>query len=201
MDCIVKICTNLCCVITALFDIRPSNPVPLPYAIGIKTVKCIKHPEFIKWHNNVTIRVPQLLYIYLNMLHKVLFHLSIFSTYWANNSLVKHGNNGAKLTITIVSKIVKFVARFLNNIENHITEGSFPDSILLFTPLDVNPKLLQVANVVAPINTLLLWRSSLILCLQELPLVNVSPKRRKLNLMLDPKTSQRWDYFVARKRL
>jgi hypothetical protein len=29
MDCIVKICANVCCVIIALFDIQPGNPVPL----------------------------------------------------------------------------------------------------------------------------------------------------------------------------
>jgi hypothetical protein len=38
MDCIVKICANVCCVITALFDIRPGNPVPLLYRICIKTI-------------------------------------------------------------------------------------------------------------------------------------------------------------------
>jgi hypothetical protein len=60
MECIVKICTNICCVITALIDVRPGNPVPLFYAVCIKTIECIKHPNFIKWHNNVNERVPHL---------------------------------------------------------------------------------------------------------------------------------------------
>ncbi len=54
--------------------------------------------------------------------------------------------------ITLVSRIFRFMARFFNNIENHIMEGSFPDSVLTFTPRNANPKLLQVVNVVAPTN-------------------------------------------------
>jgi hypothetical protein len=80
MDCIVKICTKVCCVITALFDVRPGNPISLLYAICIKLVECIKHPEFIKWHNNISNRVPQLPYIILNMFHKVLSQLASFGT-------------------------------------------------------------------------------------------------------------------------
>ena len=48
MDCIVKICANVCCVITALFDIRAGNPVPLLYSVCIKTIEVVKHHEFIK---------------------------------------------------------------------------------------------------------------------------------------------------------
>ncbi len=59
-DCIVKICTNRCCVITALFNVIPGNPIPLLYAICIKMIECIKHAEFIKWHKDVSNRVPQL---------------------------------------------------------------------------------------------------------------------------------------------
>ena len=42
MDCIVKICANVCCVITALFDIRAGNPVPLLYSVCIKTIEVVK---------------------------------------------------------------------------------------------------------------------------------------------------------------
>ncbi len=48
MDCIIKICTNLCCVITAFFDVWMENPVFLLYSICIKMVEVIKHPKFIK---------------------------------------------------------------------------------------------------------------------------------------------------------
>ncbi len=152
MDCIIKIWAKVCCVITALFDVRPGNPVPLLYAIYIKTVESIKHPGFIKWHTDISNRVPQLPYIFLNMLHKVLSQLASFFTNSVNNSLVKHGDNGAKLTLTLVSKILKFVSRFFNNIENHIMEGSFLDSVPTFTPRYANPILLHIANVIAPIN-------------------------------------------------
>ena len=64
-----------------------------------------------------------------------------------NNSLVKHGDDGSKLTITLITKIVKFITRFISNIKNHIMEGSVPDSVLNFTPCDSNPKLLQTTNI------------------------------------------------------
>jgi len=75
MDCIVKICANICCVTTALFDIRAGNPIPLLYSACIKTIEVIKHPDFIKWHIEVHDKVPQLPYIFFNMLHKILSQL------------------------------------------------------------------------------------------------------------------------------
>ena len=81
------------------------------------------------------------------MLHKVLSQRASFSTNSVNNSLVEHGDDGSKLTITLVTKIVKFIMRFFSNIENHIMEGSVPDSVPNFTPCDSNPKLLQTANI------------------------------------------------------
>ena len=153
MDCIVKICANICCVTTALFDIRAGNPIPLLYSVCIKTIKVIKHPDFIKWHTEICDKVPQLPYIFLNMLHKVLSQLASFSTNLVNNSLIEHGDDGSKLTITLIVKIVKFTARFFSNIENHIMEGSVPDSIPNFTPRGSNPKLLQAATIVNVPNT------------------------------------------------
>ncbi len=151
MDCIVKVCTNICCVITALFDVWTGNPVPLLYSICIKTIEVIKHPEFIKWHNNIHGKVPQLPYIFLNILHKVLSQLASFLTNSVNNNLVEHGNDGSKLTITLVFKIVKFVTRLFSNIENHIMEGSVPDSIPNFTPRNANPKIIQAATAITPV--------------------------------------------------
>ncbi len=152
IDCIVKICANVCCVITALFDIRAGNPVPLLYSICIKTIEVVKHPEFIKWHSEVHDKIPQLPYIFLNMFHKVLSQLASFSTNSVNNSLVEHGDDGSKLTIPLIVTIIKFTARFFSNIENHIMEGSVPDSVLNFTPCDSNPKLLQAATIMVPPN-------------------------------------------------
>ncbi len=64
MDCIVKICANVCCVITALFDICPGNPAPLLYEICIKTIGFIKHLDFICWYEDVRESIPQLQYIF-----------------------------------------------------------------------------------------------------------------------------------------
>jgi hypothetical protein len=75
MVCIVKICANICCVITALFDIQPGNPVPLLHQVSIKM---IKHLDSIRWHANVRESVPQLPHMFLNMLHQVLALLASF---------------------------------------------------------------------------------------------------------------------------
>jgi len=143
----------MCCVTTALFDIRAGNPVPLLYSICIKTIEVIKHPNFIKWYTEVHDKVPQLPFIFLNMLHKVLSGLASFSTNSVNYSLIEHGDYGSKLTITLIVKIVKFTTRFFLNIENHIMEGSVPDSVPSFTPRDSNPKLLQAATIMSVPNT------------------------------------------------
>jgi hypothetical protein len=140
MKCIVKICANICCTITAFFDIRPSNPVPLLYSICIKTIKFVKNLDFIRWHAEVRGDVPQLPYIFLNMLQKVLSQLTVFSTNAVNDNLVERGDNGSNLIIPLVVKIAKFVSRFFNKMDNHILEGLVPDSVPNFTPRDLNPQ-------------------------------------------------------------
>ena len=67
MECIVKFCVNVCCVFPPLFDIRAGNPVPLLYSVCIKTIEVVKHPKFIKWHNEVHDKVPQLPVFFLNV--------------------------------------------------------------------------------------------------------------------------------------
>jgi hypothetical protein len=119
MECIVKICANVCCVITAIFDIRTGNPIPLLYSTCVKTIEVIKHPDFIKWHAEVCSKVPQLPYIFLNMLHKVFSQLASFLTNSVNNNLIELGDNGSQLKIDLVIKIVKFE-------NNHIMEGTVP---------------------------------------------------------------------------
>ena len=69
-----------------------------------------------------------------------------------NNNLVEHGDDGSKLTIILIVKIVKFATRFFSNIENHIMEGSVPDSVPNFTPRDSNPKLLQAATIMSVVS-------------------------------------------------
>ena len=62
MDSIVNICTRICCVITAIFDIQPGNPVPLLYQVSIKTIGFVKHLDFICWQDDVQDNVPLLPY-------------------------------------------------------------------------------------------------------------------------------------------
>jgi hypothetical protein len=65
MECIVKICTNVCCVVTALFDVDGSNSVPLLFSMCIKTISFVKSLDFIQWHAIVCAQVPQLPFIFL----------------------------------------------------------------------------------------------------------------------------------------
>ena len=82
------------------------------------------------------------------MLHKVFSQLANFSTNSVNNNLIELEDNRSQLKINLVLKIVKFVTRFFANIDNHIMEGTVPDSVPTFTPRDANPKIL---NAVAPV--------------------------------------------------
>jgi hypothetical protein len=99
MECIIKICANICCVITALFDVDGSNPVLLLYSVCIKTIDFVKSLDFIQWHATVHARVPQLLFIFLNMLQQVLSQLAIYSTNTVNIDLVECGDNRANAAL------------------------------------------------------------------------------------------------------
>jgi hypothetical protein len=65
MECFVKICTNVCCIVTALFDIDGSNPVPLLYSVCIKTIDFVKSLDFIQWHAIMHAHISQLPFIFL----------------------------------------------------------------------------------------------------------------------------------------
>jgi hypothetical protein len=60
MECVVKICANVCCVVTTLFDIDGSNPVLLLFSMCIKMINFVKNLDFIQWHGIVCARVSQL---------------------------------------------------------------------------------------------------------------------------------------------
>ena len=139
MECVVKICANVCCTITALFDIDRTNPVPLFYSVCIKTIDFVKSLDFIKWHATVQTRVPQLPFIFLNMLQQVLSQLAIYSTNTVNINLIERGDNGSSVSTIELLKIAKLVSRFFERMENHILEGSYPDTVPAFTPRDCNP--------------------------------------------------------------
>jgi hypothetical protein len=77
-----------------------------------------------------------------------LAQLASFLTNLVNNNLIELGDDGAKLITTNIWKIVKYVARFFDRMENHILEGTYPDVIPKFTPKDANPKY-HIASVIA----------------------------------------------------
>ncbi len=71
-----------------------------------------------------------------------------------NNSLIEHGDNGSKLKVDLVVKIVKFVTRFFADIDNNIMEGTVPDSAPNVTPRNANPKILNAVASIAEIASL-----------------------------------------------
>jgi hypothetical protein len=75
------------------------------------------------------------------MLQHVLSQLTIYSTNTVNIGLVEHGDSRANINILLPSKITKLVARFFKRMENHILEGSFPDTVPACTPRDANPSI------------------------------------------------------------
>ena len=139
MECVVKIYVNVCCTITALFDIDRTNPAPLFYSVCIKTIVFVKSLDFIKWHATVHTRVPQLPFIFFYMLQHVLLQLAIYSTNIVNINLIERGDNSSSISTTELLKIVKLVSHFIERTENHILEGSYPDTVPAFTPRDCNP--------------------------------------------------------------
>jgi hypothetical protein len=89
------------------------------------------------------------------MLQHVLSQLASFSTNSVNNNLIKHSDDGSKLVITSIQKIMKYIARFFDCMNNHILEGLYLDTIPKFTPEDANPKYkeesLKVVSMIATI--------------------------------------------------
>jgi hypothetical protein len=49
IDCIVKICANICGFIRSFFDVE-SGQRPLIYDMCVNTIDCITHQEFARWH-------------------------------------------------------------------------------------------------------------------------------------------------------
>ncbi len=65
--------------------------------------------------------------------------MAIYSTNTVNIGLVERGDNRANIDVTLPLKITKLVARFFERMENHMLEGSYPDTAPAITPRDANP--------------------------------------------------------------
>ncbi len=65
--------------------------------------------------------------------------MAIYSTNTVNINLVERGDNRANVSTVQLLKIAKLVARFFEQMENHILEGSYPDTVPAFTPRVANP--------------------------------------------------------------
>jgi hypothetical protein len=132
------------------------------------------------------------------MLHQVLSQLESFSMDLVNNNLFKLGDNGAKLTIMLVLKIVHFVARFFSNMDNHVMEGLVPKFVPNFIPCDANPKC-QGAVIIAPVSNIATLKVKAKNCLLELLFASKPTKNKNSNLWLVSGTSQRLVCSVARR--
>jgi hypothetical protein len=92
--------------------------------------------------------------------------------------------------------------------ENHIPEGTFPDTIPKFTPRDANPKYQnahhQVASMIVPIGNgafAISGKSMPDLLLLVLTVARETPRSRISNQSQDQKTSQRLVFFIASMEL
>jgi len=63
MECIVKICVNVSCVVT-VFLISMAVTQFRFSIVCTKTIDFVKHLDFIQWHVTVSARVPQLPFIF-----------------------------------------------------------------------------------------------------------------------------------------
>jgi hypothetical protein len=125
--------------------------------------------------------------------------LASFLTNLVNKNLVEHDNDGSKLTITLILKIVKFVTRFFSNIENHIMESSVPDSGPNFTPRDANPKIIQAAAAIAPVGGVAALKAKSDASPPGTPASECNSKKQKSSKSLKTKTLPRLVFFAARK--
>ncbi len=151
MECIIKICTNVCCIVPALFDIDGSNPVLLLYSVCIKTINFVKSLDFIQWHVIVHACVPQLPFIFKTGFSRFYHNWQTYSTNTVKINLVEHGDNRGNISTVQLLKIEKLVAHFFEQMENHILEGSYPDTVPAFTPRDANPNH-KVPSMIAATN-------------------------------------------------
>jgi hypothetical protein len=184
MVCILKICANICCIITALFHIDGNNPVPILYSVCIKTIDFVNHLDLIQWHASVRNCIPQLPFIFLNMLQQVLSQSAIFSTNNVNIGLIECGNNGVNLNTAQLSKVTKLVSHFFECMDNHILEGSYPDTVPAFTPRDANPNH-QIVSVIAMVDAgqhLVAEKSKMDVSPPGTPATKKRSKRQKLKV-------------------
>ncbi len=167
----------------------------------IKTIDFVKHLHSNKRYGIVDNRVEQLPFIFFNMLKQVLSLLASFSTTTANIGLVERGDNGVHLNTAQLSKITKLVSQFFEWMDNHILEGSYPDTVPAFTPRDANPNH-QVVSVIAMAHSgqhVAAEKSKPMCPLLALQLLIGSPKGRNSRRVLVWKTSQKLFIFTARK--
>ena len=111
------------------------------------------------------------------MLHQVLAQLASFLINLVNNNFS-------------VQKIVKYVARFFDRMDNHILEGTHPNGIHKLTSMNVNPKYL-ITSVIASIDLDLLRKLKPEDSPPSTPACERVPKRHKLKPAVGQKISPR----------
>jgi hypothetical protein len=167
----------------------------------IKTIDFVKSLDVIQWHAIMNACIPQLPFIFLNMLQQVLSQLAIYFTNTVNINLVEHGDNGANVSTVQLLKIAKLVAHFFEQMENHILEGSYLDTVPAFTLRDANPNH-KVLSMIVATNVKehpAAERPKRMYLLLALLLARELLKGRISSRALVQRISQKRAYFVARK--
>ena len=138
MSAIIPIAANFCGVLRAMFDIE-NGPTPVLYEVMMRVVDQLVHPDYPIWHARNKHRVPQLPFLFLNMMQTVLAKASIFSGNAVNTNIVESGGSLEGLQTTLVKKSVKLAGRFFANMEEYVQFGTVPTEVPIFTPNDCNP--------------------------------------------------------------
>ena len=96
IDCIVKICANICGFIRSFFDVE-SGQRPLIYDMCVNTIDCITHQEFARWHAANAKLLMHLPFIFLNMMQHVFVQQAKFSCSTINTNKVEINGHAAVL--------------------------------------------------------------------------------------------------------
>ena len=138
IDCIVKICANICGFIRSFFDIEKGKR-PIIYDLCVKTIDCITHQEFNRWHAVNAKQLAHLPYIFLNMMQHVFVQQAKFAANTLNtNKIEVHGPTVALVTKQ-VDVSIKYLARFFKKMDDHVAEDTVPTAVPRFTPHHAKP--------------------------------------------------------------
>jgi len=138
IDCIVKICANICGFIRSFFDVEKGKR-PIIYDLCVRTIDCITHQEFNRWHSANAKQLAHLPYIFLNMMQHVFVQQAKFASNTLNTNKVGVQGPLAVLVTKQVDITIKYLSRFFKKMDDNVAEDTVPTAIPRFTPHYAKP--------------------------------------------------------------